>query len=241
LAGLVIAVLAVGLAVGPSLYHGLTHFEPRVAVSTVQAAAEDMPVFVHVPTLTPSLTPSVTPTPTNTPPPTPTPTITPSPTLTPTPTHTPPATSTPTPSPTATRAWPTWTPVTPTKLPPTATATPAPNLPAPELLIPRHRDAYEGADTSIELTWRSDHTLTANEYFEIAIRYVSQGSPVSVPVYTQRTSWFVSPLLYGAADQESERRYTWSVRLVRKRAGADGNDEYDPLSSWSEERVFYWR
>lgn len=239
LGGIVVAGLVLGLLVGPSLYRALTSFEPEIAAGTVQAVAEDMPVLVHVPTLTPSCTPSVTPTPTKTPTPTSTPTITPSPTLTPTPTHTPTATSTPTVTPTPTRAWPTWTPVTPTTVPPTAT--PEPVLAAPELIMPENRTVYDGEDTNIELTWRSSHILNSDEYFEVTVRYVSQGTTVSVPVYVQRASWFVSRMLYGKADQESERRYTWSVRLVRKRASASGSDEYVPISGWSDERVFVWK
>jgi hypothetical protein len=242
LAVIVAIVLGSILLIGPRLYRSLTHFEPEVAVETAQAVAEELPVFVHVPTLTPSLTPSVTPTPTKTPTPTSTPTITPSPTLTSTPTHTATPTSTPSPTLTPTRAWPTWTPVVaPTAVPPPATATPQPLLPAPELVMPENRSAYNGPDINIELTWRSNHSPASGEYFEVVIRYVSQGSPVAVPVYVQRPSWFVSKMLYGKADQESERRYTWSVRLVRKRTGADGNDEYVGISGWSEERTFYWK
>ncbi len=107
--------------------------------------------------------------------------------------------------------------------------------------MPRNRDVYDGENASIELTWQSDHRLTSDEYFEVAVRYVSGGSPVSVPVYVQRPSWFVSPMLYGQADQESQRKYSWSVRLVRKRLGAGGSDEYAPISGWSEEWVFYWK
>jgi hypothetical protein len=114
-------------------------------------------------------------------------------------------------------------------------------LPAPELLTPQNRDTFEGSDASIELTWRSSHSLAADEWFEVAVRYVSGGTPVSVPVRVQRPAWFVSKLLYGKADQESERRYTWSVRLVRQRAGAQGSDDYVPISGWSEERVFHWK
>lgn len=113
-------------------------------------------------------------------------------------------------------------------------------LPAPDLLNPRSGDVYDGASASIELSWRSSHTLAVNEYFEIAVRYVSAGSRVSVPVYVQRTSWFVSRLLYGEADQETGRQYSWSVRIVRKRIGANG-EEYVAISGWSEERVFYWK
>ena len=107
--------------------------------------------------------------------------------------------------------------------------------------MPEAGAVFNGSNTNIEFIWQSSHTLTANEYFEIAVRYVSQGNPVVVPVYVQRASWFVSEMLYGQADLESEREYSWSVRLVRKRSGSDGNDEYVPISGWSDERDFYWK
>lgn len=232
------AILVGGLLLGPALYRAASGFKPEVAASTVQAVVEELPVLVHVPTLTPSLTPSVTPTPTHTPTPTPTPTITPTPTLTPTPTQTPTATWTSSPTPTSTRARPTWTPVKPTSV--ASTATPQPMLPTPVPLMPRDGDAYSGASARIELNWQSDHTPAADEYFQVVVSYLSGGNRVSVPVYVQRTSWFVSEMLYNAADQETGRQYTWSVRLVRKRTGTDG-DEYVAISGWSVERVFYWR
>jgi len=242
LGGIVLAGLILGLVMGPSLYRSLTSFEPELAVSTVQAVAADMPVLVHVPASPPAQTGALRPPPPTTPTSPPTPTIPPSPTLTPTPTHTPTATPTPTITPTPTRAWPTWTPVTPgtpTSVP--STATPEPVLAAPELLIPESGVVYEGEGTSIELTWRSSHTLASDEYFEVMIRYVSGGATVSSPVYVQRPSWFVSKLLHGKADQESERLYTWSVRLVRKHTADDGTDEFTSISGWSEERAFHWK
>lgn len=242
LGSIVLAGLILGLLGGPSLFRTLTRFEPELAVSTVQAVAEDLPVLMHVPTLTPSLTPSITPTPTNTPTSTPTPTVTPTPTLTPTPTHTRTATPTPTITPTPTRAWPTWTPAppaTPTSILPTAT--PEPVLSAPELLMPEAGTVYAGEGASIELTWRSSHTLSSDEYFEVVIRYVSGGATISAPVYVQRPAWFVSKMLHGKADQESNRMYTWSVRLVRKRTADDGTEEYVPISGFSEERTFHWK
>jgi hypothetical protein len=57
----------------------------------------------------------------------------------------------------------------------------------------------------------------------------------------QETVWNVDKLLYLRADQETERKYYWSVRIVRKRTDASGQETFVPLSLPSEERTFYWR
>jgi hypothetical protein len=47
--------------------------------------------------------------------------------------------------------------------------------------------------------------------------------------------------LYGEADQETNRVYYWSVRVVRMGTDDEGREIYVPLSPPSEERRFYWR
>jgi hypothetical protein len=111
----------------------------------------------------------------------------------------------------------------------------------PTVLLPEDGTVFNGAGTSIELAWTSNHILSPDEYFEVTLRYTQQGARVELPVYVQSASWFVDEALYLAADQETDRIYHWSVRLVRKTTDADGNVEYVPLSGSSPERSFYWR
>lgn len=118
--------------------------------------------------------------------------------------------------------------------------TPAPTVSPPVLVSPEDGTSYNGAGAIIELAWSSNHTPTATEYFEVTVRYSQAGVEVRLPVYIQTTSWFASTSLLGRADQESGRRHTWSVRVVRQETGSDGEPTYVPLSPASQERTFYW-
>lgn len=237
---LIAAALMVGatlvLVLGLWLRQGLERFEPAVAVSTVQAVASEVPVLIDVPTLTPSVTPSLTPIPTNTPTPSLTPSLTPTPTLTPVPTETSTPTPTETATPTATKSRPTEAPETPT-----ATPTPAPTIEPPTLDSPRDGEPFDGVRATIKLAWQSNHTLEPDEFYEVTMRYVHLGGDVVEPRYVQETFWFVDKGFYLQADQETDRVYYWSVRVVRKETDADGNEKVTPLSSASEEWSFYWR
>jgi RNA polymerase subunit RPABC4/transcription elongation factor Spt4 len=239
----VVVALTAGLIVLPWLPTALDRFRPAVAVSTVQAIASEVPVLVEVPTLTPTLTPSTTPTLTNTPTPTPTPSLTPTPTPSPTPTETPTPTLTASPTATETRVWPTWTP-TPETLPPTLTPTPppVPTSPPPQIVRPENGAIFEGASADVELAWRSSHTLRPEECFLVIVRWTEQGRAMAAQGCFQATSWYLpSELIYGRADQETGRQYTWDVRLARKAMDASGVETYTPLGPASSELAFYWR
>jgi RNA polymerase subunit RPABC4/transcription elongation factor Spt4 len=229
---------AVGLVVAVWLRQSLLSFRPSVAVSTVQAVVSEVPVLVQVPTLTPSLTPSVTPTPTNTPRPTATPSMTPSPTLTPTPTETPSPTPTRTPTATPTKVYPTWTPKP--KETPTATPTPAPTVALPTLEEPEDEAPFSGVKAIIKLAWSSSHTLKPGECYLVTVRWTEGGAPTGTENCVQEMFWFVVESLYLRADQETDRLYRWSVRVVRKETDSNGEAVFVPLSSSSEERSFYW-
>jgi hypothetical protein len=231
--GLVVAAgVMLGLLVGPWLRQEISRFRPSAAVSTVQAVASEVPVLVQVPTLTPTLTPSITPTPTDTPTPTPLPSLTPTPTFTPTPTETPTPTLTASPTATPTRFQPTDTPTT--------TPTPLPTAEVPTLVEPVDGSPFGQTDI-FRLAWTSSHTLKPDEFYELTVRWTEGGAPANSRWYLQQTFWFVDDALYLRADQETDRIYFWSVRLVREGIDAEGNDIYDPLSSPSEEWSFYWR
>lgn len=236
MAAAIIAGVALVYLSGAWLGERLAGLKPAEAVSTVRAMVSDVPDFVEVPTLTPSLTPSITPSPTNTPTitPSPTPTLTPTPTHTPT--HTPSPTPTETPSPTATRVRPSATPTRPT-----ATPTPLPTVAPPVSVEPQDRAPYDGARAIIRLAWQSRHTLERDECYQVQVRWTEKGAPAATEVCVQETQWFVDRALYLRADQETDRLYSWRVRIVRKETGDGGAAVYVPLGPFGEERSFYWR
>jgi len=231
-AGLVIALVWL---VSPSVARLVRSFRPGALVATAESLAERLPELVKVPSVTPTLTPSSTPTATNTPTATPAPTHTPTPTLTPTPTEAPTATPTETPSPTATRRAATRTPV-----PPSATPSPAPTVAIPTLAEPENEASFHGANAIIKLTWDGAYTLSPNDYYEVTLTYTRERVSTALPTRVQDTHWFVTGELFLQADQETNRRYDWSVRIVRRTTDAAGNEVYLPLSQPSAERSFFW-
>jgi RNA polymerase subunit RPABC4/transcription elongation factor Spt4 len=229
-----------GFVVGPWLQRGAESFRPPLNLGTVQAAVSEVPVLVQVPTITPSLTPSITPTPTQTPTRTPTPSLTPTPTTTPTPTQTPTSTATETPTATATRVWPTWTAMP--KTPATATPSPTAAIAPPVLLQPEdNAPFFNGERANITLVWAGSHSLRADECFLVTLRWTERGAPANNLICVRQTSWFVPNALYLRADQETERKYSWSVRVARQSTGSNGSLSYIPLSAPSVEWSFYWK
>ena len=230
----ILAVIVLIVFAGPRGLQGFESLLPARAIRTVQAMVSDVPVLVDIPSLTPSLTPSITPSPTSTPTSTPVPTATPSPTLTPRPTATHTSTPTATPSATPTR---TRRPATSTPPPPTPTA--VSTIAAPDLLLPEDGSSY-GAGAIIRLAWQSNHTLDSEECFLLTVSYVQGGSRVDLPMCLRTTQWWVDDGLYLQPDQETDRAYHWSVRVVRRQLDADEVVTYVPLGPASEEWTFYW-
>ena len=210
---------------------------PTVAAPTVVATLE--PIGTTVPTETPSPTAAATMTPSPTGSPTAMATEEPSPTprreIS---TSTPVPTATPTPAPTRT---PTLT-LTPTRTAtPTATPTPTLSYPVPKLLAPPDKEYFSGAETRIELRWTSVGLLADDEWYGLSIRYRHNGQPVDSGDWLKGTSWVIPDYFAGQAD-EPERRYEWSVVVVKEVGkNADGGRRGVEISPRSEARSFVWR
>jgi hypothetical protein len=111
----------------------------------------------------------------------------------------------------------------------------------PTPLEPEDGAPFSGETANFRLAWRSGYTLRPNEYYEVQVRYVNQGANVVLPVRVQQTYWWVDKALYLQADQETNRAYHWTVRLVRKGTDSEGNEVWLPFSPASEEWSFFWR
>jgi hypothetical protein len=162
---------------------------------------------------------------------TPTSTPVPSPTVTPTPTPT------ETPAPT-TQALPAT--VTPT---PTPTPTPAPRFLAPVLTGPPDGAIFSGQDQFVVLSWEPAGELAEDEWYAVRISWAENGT------LSQRggnnlkeASWQIPADFYWQkADHESGRAYEWYVYVERVSEADDGEKVGEPVSSFSEPRVLYWR
>jgi hypothetical protein len=116
-----------------------------------------------------------------------------------------------------------------------------PTVVPPTLTEPENEAPFTGEKASIELAWRSAYALRSDEFYEVVVRYTHQGNVVAVPYRVQQTAWFVDRMLYLQADQETDRVYYWSVRLVRRQIASGGTEVFVPFSTSSEERSFFWK
>jgi hypothetical protein len=108
--------------------------------------------------------------------------------------------------------------LTPTAtLVPTATPTPDEPFAAPQLLYPR-QNADLTAQASVVLQWASVGLLAEDEWYAISLRYLGSrpdAQPSEIVVYTRITSWHI-PEQWAPAPEASERRFEWSVQVVRR-------------------------
>jgi len=177
--------------------------------------------------------------------PEPTPTETPEPTTAPSPTLLQTATPLPKPTdipePTATSQPPTHTPTQTST--PTLTPTPTPTLSyaAPQLLEPKSRQYFSGAETRIELRWLPVGPLENDEWYGLILRYRHEGHDIETGAWLKETSYVVPSYLTGQAD-EPDRRYDWGVVMVEEIGErSDGTREGREISERSEIRHFVWR
>jgi LysM repeat protein len=139
-------------------------------------------------------------------------------------------------SPTATpRPLPT---VTPTSAP---TNTPAPLLATLIMLNPGNGSSYEGDKTEIMLQWQNKDYLPAGAVYRVTILWTESGTPMSNHQDTTITSSRVPLWLWGLADQQQGRQYTWSVQIVQLATDGKGGERVIELNPPSEKRVFYWK
>lgn len=121
---------------------------------------------------------------------------------------------------------------------PTATPTPGEPFAAPRLLYPL-QNADLGADEAIVLQWASVGLLQEDEWYALSLRYLGRredGQPSEIVIYTRITSWRV-PQQWSPDPQASERRFEWTVQVVRR---AELREPSEPLSLVSEVRRFRW-
>ena len=125
-----------------------------------------------------------------------------------------------------------------TATPAPPTATPAPYLPVPALSGPGDKASNTG-DKAIYLKWDAVPGMSADDRYQVIIRWIEQGAPQEWSHLLTGTEIQAPPWLWGRADQP-ERRYQWFIRAVRSTTDGQGGELVIPLSPASEIRTFYW-
>ncbi|HEY69623.1 MAG TPA: LysM peptidoglycan-binding domain-containing protein [Anaerolineae bacterium] len=123
---------------------------------------------------------------------------------------------------------------------PTPTATSPPPHPAPNLLLPLDGEAFSLADDNVVLQWASVGELRDNEYYQVTVLDVTEGSgTVRLIDYTTDTKYIVpSSMRPGEAIPHVMR---WDISTVRQTGTASGGRPiYQSAGSTSIQRVFTW-
>jgi len=123
---------------------------------------------------------------------------------------------------------------------PTATPTVPPPYPAPNLLLPQDGQSFSLADDSVTLQWASVGELRENEFYQVHVLDITDGTGTRQIVdVVQDTKYLVpSSLRPGEAVPHIMR---WWVETVRQTGSNNsGQPVYESAGAGSEKRVFSW-
>jgi hypothetical protein len=123
---------------------------------------------------------------------------------------------------------------------PTPTATSPPPHPAPNLLLPHDGEAFSLADDNVVLQWASVGQLRDNEFYQVTVLDVTEGSgTVRLIDYTTDTKYIVPSSMRPSEAIPHVMR--WDISTVRQTGTASGGRPiYQSAGSTSIQRVFTW-
>jgi LysM repeat protein len=123
---------------------------------------------------------------------------------------------------------------------PTATPTLPPPYPAPNLLLPQDGAAFSLADDSITLQWASVGQLRENEFYEVVVEDVTEGSGrVRLEDYVTDTKYTIQAS-FRPADPKPHVMRWWVEPVRRVGTNTSGAPVYDSAGAASSKRVFTW-
>lgn len=123
---------------------------------------------------------------------------------------------------------------------PTATPTLPPPYPAPNLLLPQDGAAYTLADDTVTLQWASIGTLRENEYYQVHIVDITEGSGTRQLVAEVQDTKYIVPTSF-RPNEALPHIMRWWVDTVRQTGSNDAGDPiYDSAGAASAKRDFSW-
>jgi LysM repeat protein len=123
---------------------------------------------------------------------------------------------------------------------PSPTPTPPPPYPAPNLLLPQDGAPFSLADDTITLQWAAVGQLRDNEYYQVTVEDVTEGSGARRLVDYVKDTKYIIPLTF-RPNSSTPHVMRWWVQPVRQ-AGItpDGDPRYESGGALSLKRTFTW-
>lgn len=123
---------------------------------------------------------------------------------------------------------------------PTITPTPYSSYPAPNPLLPQDGQSFTLENDTITLQWASVGELRDNEFYQVIVLDVTEGSGNVRLLDTVSDTKFIIPVGFRPNDV-SPHIFRWQVATVRQIGTTpDGEPQFESAGAISVERVFSW-
>ncbi len=123
---------------------------------------------------------------------------------------------------------------------PSPTPTPPPPYPAPNLLLPQDGAAFTLANDSVTLQWASVGQLRENEYYQVIVEDVTEGTGTRRIVDYVRDTKYIVPASMRPAEAVPHVLRWWVTTVRQTGTNAAGNPIYTSAGAVSIRRDFTW-
>jgi len=122
---------------------------------------------------------------------------------------------------------------------PTPTATLPPPYLAPNLLLPAHGSVFLNVNETITLQWAAVGTLRENEFYQVSIEDITEGTGRKLVDYVVDTKYIV-PSTFRPVGDDPHIIQWWITPVRQTGTTEDMKPIYDTAGAPSEKRVFSW-
>lgn len=123
---------------------------------------------------------------------------------------------------------------------PTSTPTPPPPYPAPNLLLPQNGASYSLADDSVSLQWASVAQLGDDEYYQVTIEDLTEGSGRRRIEEIVSDTKFIVPSSFRPGETLPHAMQWWVTTVRLEGTTASGEPRYVSAGATSTRRIFIW-
>jgi LysM repeat protein len=123
---------------------------------------------------------------------------------------------------------------------PTPTPTVPPPYPAPNLLLPQDGQAFSLADDSVTLQWASVGELRENEFYQVHVIDLTDGTGTRVIIDTVQDTKYLVPASLRPGEPRPHIMRWWVETVRQTGSNSNGDPVYESAGAASDQRVFSW-
>jgi LysM repeat protein len=123
---------------------------------------------------------------------------------------------------------------------PTPTPTPPPPYPAPNLLLPQDGAPFSLANDIITLQWAAVGELRDNEFYQVTVEDVTEGSGSRRIVDVVKDTKYIIPATFRPSEAVPHVMRWWVQAVRQVGINTDGSPRFEPGGSSSLRRTFTW-